>query len=215
MIQEADHKQVVQCHATSRSPFLSPCSSSSHRNLRRDSPHSNLAPTQIDLRLPRSRVLRPVEAERTIPGMEESYDDAMVRSFRENGRAFLISLPLLQRWILAGAPTDADYALYILRKRGAEGRAIRGSKTIKRMARKERSRASSSADLTLDKHKVRLVLHSSLWRGLVTDSDIRECIELRNRYRTMHRFTRSPLISELIVRSTVSRPASTTYHTSD
>ncbi|GAA5827841.1 hypothetical protein JCM5353_005664 [Sporobolomyces roseus] len=60
---------------------------------------------------------------------------------------------MMQWWILAGAPTDADYALYILRKRGAEGRAIRGSKTIKRMARKERSRASSSADQTADKYR--------------------------------------------------------------
>ncbi|GAA5895598.1 uncharacterized protein JCM6883_001559 [Sporobolomyces salmoneus] len=52
---------------------------------------------------------------------------------------------MIQWWIFSGAPTDAEYALYVLRKRGAEGRAIRGSKTIRRMAR--RSRTSSNADL--------------------------------------------------------------------
>ncbi|GAA5956900.1 hypothetical protein JCM3765_006635 [Sporobolomyces pararoseus] len=58
---------------------------------------------------------------------------------------------MIQWWIMAGAPTDADYALYVLRKRGTEGRAIRGSKTIRRMARK--SRASSNASLAPDKLK--------------------------------------------------------------
>ncbi|GAA5879759.1 hypothetical protein JCM16303_004166 [Sporobolomyces ruberrimus] len=58
---------------------------------------------------------------------------------------------MIQWWIMSGAPTDADYALYILRKRGSEGRAIKGSKTIRRIAR--RSRATSHADLTFDKDK--------------------------------------------------------------
>ncbi|GAA6013998.1 hypothetical protein JCM11491_003482 [Sporobolomyces phaffii] len=58
---------------------------------------------------------------------------------------------MIQWWIFSGAPTDADYALYVLRKRGAEGKAIRGSKTIRRMAR--RSRATSNADLGPEKNK--------------------------------------------------------------
>ncbi|GAA6063450.1 hypothetical protein JCM10212_005623 [Sporobolomyces blumeae] len=53
-------------------------------------------------------------------------------------------------WIFAGAPTDAEYAVYVLNKRGKEGRPISGSKTIKRMAR---SRASSSVEPRSDRSR--------------------------------------------------------------
>ncbi|GAA5858679.1 hypothetical protein JCM1840_006513 [Sporobolomyces johnsonii] len=50
-------------------------------------------------------------------------------------------------WIMAGAPTDADYALYVLQKRGAENRPIKGSKTIKRLARDRAKSTGSSSSI--------------------------------------------------------------------
>ncbi|BGP17743.1 hypothetical protein JCM10213v2_005785 [Rhodosporidiobolus nylandii] len=43
-------------------------------------------------------------------------------------------------WIFVDAPADADYALYVLRQRSAEGRPLKGSQTIKRQSRVEGSR---------------------------------------------------------------------------
>ncbi|GAA5950947.1 hypothetical protein JCM21900_000382 [Sporobolomyces salmonicolor] len=51
-------------------------------------------------------------------------------------------------WVMAGAPTDAEYALYVLQKRGAENRPIKGSKTIKRLARDRAKSIGSSSPIT-------------------------------------------------------------------
>ncbi|ORY51222.1 hypothetical protein BCR35DRAFT_310717, partial [Leucosporidium creatinivorum] len=45
-------------------------------------------------------------------------------------------------WLLLGAPTDAEFATFVLQKRSQEKRPLRGRKTIKRMA-KAQARASS------------------------------------------------------------------------
>ncbi|GAA5987204.1 hypothetical protein JCM11641_006059 [Rhodosporidiobolus odoratus] len=41
-------------------------------------------------------------------------------------------------WLFLGAPTDAEYALYVLKKRNAEGRPLKGSKTIRREKKREK-----------------------------------------------------------------------------
>lgn len=51
-------------------------------------------------------------------------------------------------WLLLDAPTDAEYAMYILRKRKLEGKPLRGSKTIRRMS-KARSREGSDVGMSL------------------------------------------------------------------
>ena len=46
--------------------------------------------------------------------------------------------------VLLGAPTDAQYATFLLHRRAVEGRPLRGAKTLKR-AGKQRARAASDA----------------------------------------------------------------------
>lgn len=86
-------KFALQCYAASRSPFLSPRAPSSHRNFLRNPPHSDLATTQVNIRLSRSRILRIMEAEGIVSRMEESNDDAMVRLFLENRRISDLTTP--------------------------------------------------------------------------------------------------------------------------
>jgi hypothetical protein len=40
-----------------------------------------------------------------------------------------------RRWVLLGAPTDADYATWIIQRRSQQNKPLRGSKTIKRLSR--------------------------------------------------------------------------------
>jgi hypothetical protein len=49
------------------------------------------------------------------------------------------------RWLFLGAPTDAEYATWVIQKRSALNRPLRGSKTIKRMAK---ARARGGSDLS-------------------------------------------------------------------
>lgn len=51
-------------------------------------------------------------------------------------------------WLLLDAPTDAEFAMYILRKRKVEGKPLRGSKTIRRMS-KARSREASDVGMSV------------------------------------------------------------------
>lgn len=41
----------------------------------------------------------------------------------------------MHRWLLLDAPTDAEYATYILRKRSLESKPLRGAKTLRRLSR--------------------------------------------------------------------------------
>lgn len=51
-----------------------------------------------------------------------------------------------RRWLMVGAPTDVDYALFVLRQRNLEQRPLRGRQTLRRTARaQEGDRGSRSA----------------------------------------------------------------------
>lgn len=52
-------------------------------------------------------------------------------------------------WLLLGAPTDAEYAQYILQKRGLAGNPLKGSKTIKRISKSRASLVCPSLSCTL------------------------------------------------------------------
>jgi hypothetical protein len=54
----------------------------------------------------------------------------------------------IRRWILYPLPSDAQYALWVLEKRGEEGRTLKGSRTIKR-ARKESEKGKEKVRFSL------------------------------------------------------------------
>ncbi|GAA5843456.1 hypothetical protein JCM11251_001414 [Rhodosporidiobolus azoricus] len=68
-------------------------------------------------------------------------------------------------WIFHSAPSDAEYALYILRERGREGVPLRGAKTLKRAERKERGEGGTGV-------KAKIVQKLPLPRSLSSPSNI-------------------------------------------
>ncbi|KAM0752780.1 hypothetical protein T439DRAFT_323388 [Meredithblackwellia eburnea MCA 4105] len=69
-------------------------------------------------------------------------------------------------WVFIGAPTDAEYATFILQKRSRQHKPLRGAKTIKRMARNRARRGSidsvdSGSASFIDKAPVKVEAASS------------------------------------------------------
>ncbi|GAA5888574.1 hypothetical protein JCM6882_009002 [Rhodosporidiobolus microsporus] len=65
-------------------------------------------------------------------------------------------------WIFHSAPSDADYALYVLRERGKEGVPLRGAKTLKRAERREKGEGKEGGGGVRGKIVQRLPLPRSL-----------------------------------------------------